>query len=358
MRNFFTFIAQHNAPSWEVQVFLLKADQMLIGFLYGILCNGRYIAYRIAHDDDFSYCKPGMITFKRVIEKCAQMNISAFDFGYGDEEFKQYWTNGHGSIEHILFGNDSWLAAALTIIYRIIGKAKQALKKSKLLLSFKRAAPGQIKYILSGAPFINLIQKINKGIRHEGFLFLLRAFRKWSIGLLFGVHHRLFKLERPKRGTRKSAAFSQRSIPLAELSLMKDSLNIEAETIVRRYIQGSCCKFLYKDGQHAGTLWFSDTGIEIGGKNIWKAAVQGDGCYYDISLSKQIKTNCLTDFFNFLAYRKTGKGSTYILTGNSENRLNRAAGKNHVRILTQYKNILKVSSLRNADIITPGSKSI
>lgn len=164
--------------SFKTTIEAITLNNKVIAFIYGFTCRGRYIFYRIAHDDDFHIFSPGELVLREKIKQCFEKDISIFDFGAGYEPYKADWANNWINVNTIFFHNNSLIPYLIYNKLKAIKRIKLILKKNKRIFNFKKYTLGRLKYKLS---------RENR----------LQHFRKWQrIGLAYLVEKTINSLYR------------------------------------------------------------------------------------------------------------------------------------------------------------------
>ncbi len=281
-KEFFSWLASGGrSPFWHAEVYLLKAGSRPIGFAYGIECGGRFTFYRIAHDDDFAFFKPGMIVTKKMLEQCFKAGYVKFDFSTGDEEYKKSWTDGVELIDKITFAAAHPSAQFLVFMARFTDSVRRALKKNAALVRFKRVTAGKMRYFFSPAHALTLLRRLGDTIRLQGW-------RELSTVFMPSRSERRVRYSVPSPETAPSdCVLSLREAPLEETELISSLTVREPGKIVRRYAKGGRCQILMKGEEPVGYAWISQSKVTDGKKLLWQPEKTGDHCCYDICVYKK-----------------------------------------------------------------------
>ncbi|MPM06271.1 hypothetical protein SDC9_52570 [bioreactor metagenome] len=297
-KEFFSWLtASGRSPFWNVAVYLLKAGKHPIGFAYGIECGRRFTFYRIAHDDDFAFFKPGMIVTKKILEQCFKSGCEKFDFSTGDEEYKKSWTDDVELIDKISFGTERPAVKLLILMDRFTNSVRHTLKKNAAIVRFKRVTAGRMRYFFSLAHWITLMRRLGNTIR-------LRGWRELFFILM--PSHTAAHV-RYTAGSSETApldcAVSLRTVSLEEVGLLVSLTTLEAEEIVKRYAKGGRCQILLRGEEPAGYAWISDCKIAGREKLLWQPEKSGDYCCYDICIYKKQSGDVLRQALACLAWQ-------------------------------------------------------
>lgn len=144
---------------------VMTVDGKPVAFGYALLCNGRYLLYRIAHDDDFAVFSPGKILTKHMIEQCFDKGPSLFDFSVGYERFKLEWSSDHTYVDRITFCGHAPLSRAVFWARSLREGAVRRLKASQVLVRFRRNVLGKLRYETSWTHLAQLLERAGKAIR-------------------------------------------------------------------------------------------------------------------------------------------------------------------------------------------------
>ena len=248
LKCFFEFLAKQKETSdFKVSVFLLKAGDLPIAFTYLIECNNRAVFYRLAHDDDFSIFKPGMIAIKQTIEECFSGKMSIFDFSTGDEQYKSFWADDYEFMEEVTFGTDSTSVGLIILLKRIKHSFRMLLKKSNILVRFKRDTIGKIKYYLSLYPALSFMKILCNRVSRKGLLrYIVDSFGVKAVCL-------------SRNGYKTNPLISLKKVAsLDDLPLVTEICALHPQKIVHRYHKGSRLNIILLNGNPAGYVWVSE----------------------------------------------------------------------------------------------------
>jgi len=279
---FFSWLAASSrSSSWNVVVYLLKAGNRPIGFAYGIKCGGHFTFYRIAHDDDFAFFKPGMIVTKKILEHCFKAGCEKFDFSTGDEEYKKSWTDDVELIDKIRFGTINPISGFIILLDRLKYAVHQALKKKTSLVRFKRVTAGKMRYFFSASYRITLMSRIGNVVR-------LRGWKELFLTLMpFLTRNRICYAMQTIVTAPSDCEVGLRTASLEEVDLLASLTTLETVEIVKRYAKGGSCQILLKGDEPIGYAWISGCKITDGEKLLWLPEKTGDCCCYDICIYKK-----------------------------------------------------------------------
>lgn len=148
-QDFYKYLALNDDLSFKAHADGLMVGEKLIGFTYGFECNGKFIYYRIAHDDDFSVYGPGKIVLEEMVKKCFHNHMDTIDLGIGYARYKYEWTDDTEIVKEFVIASDSIFALLMCLKYRLIKKMIAFMKKFKWYDSFKIVTLGKVKYLVT-----------------------------------------------------------------------------------------------------------------------------------------------------------------------------------------------------------------
>jgi CelD/BcsL family acetyltransferase involved in cellulose biosynthesis len=161
-REFFKQLVLNDSHPFKVDIYSLLFNDKLIAFVYAIKYNGRFLFYRVAHDDDFSKYRPGLLIIYEVVKNAFYENFKIFDFSKGFERYKGEWTDNLVNVNGVTFANSSLISTLILFKYSLKEKLRTFLKKSPAIVKFKRKKLGKIKYFFSFKHILCLFQEKKK----------------------------------------------------------------------------------------------------------------------------------------------------------------------------------------------------
>ena len=98
----------------------LKIENKIISSCFGILLNNKFYYYIPSMDTNaYDYYKPGKILVLKIINWCIERKIKIFDFGLGDEKYKENFSNNSISL-HRYTKNKSLMGKLLLFVMKIV----------------------------------------------------------------------------------------------------------------------------------------------------------------------------------------------------------------------------------------------
>lgn len=319
-KQFFGDLArQKEFGSFEVHVGLLKVGLFPIAFHYSIRCHDQIYAYRVAHDNDFCYYRPGFMTALHLLEGYQEEACHRVDFSTGEDEYKRYFTNRIEELDEFWFGNLFVYCRWLLRRKGIKDALKQRLKKYPRLLRWKRVTLGRLRYSLSLAPAKLRWKGFHQCVAHKGFWSVVASLLcKAFVGL--GIWHpRLFSKNDFQRGIFPEEEISLYASTLDDLSMLNDLTCLPAKTIIDRYRRGNrVILFQEKEEEKKKSLgygWLGDSPIQCGKRLLWGMSMRGDSCFSGIWFSPGVTDSKVAACFGALtsAYAPKGRSRLFLL---------------------------------------------
>ena len=282
-RQFFSDLAKNREERpWEVVVELLKVGSAPIAFHYSIRYRNVIYAYRLAHDNDFAFFRPGLLTAIKALRSFQAAGLLRVDLSTGQEDYKHYLTNQTEELDEFRFGRQSTFGWLLLRQELASEKVKQLLKKSPAITRFRHVTLGRLRHILTFAPLRFHFNRFTRTVRERGFVQTMAGtVSRWLICL--GLLHPYFYR---KKGRLPSvdgcASVFLRPLSLDDLTLMEEVTHMSRIDLVQRYRFGSKCITLYEGNVLQGSVWFAESPIRFGGRIAWDGKRPGDRCLYDI----------------------------------------------------------------------------
>nr|WP_321457374.1 GNAT family N-acetyltransferase [uncultured Cohaesibacter sp.] len=82
------------AKDGTIRVYALSLEERPLAVLYLVCSKERWVQYQIAYEQaEFVRCSPGSLLNHHVFKTCIASGAVSFDFGYGDETYKNRLTN-------------------------------------------------------------------------------------------------------------------------------------------------------------------------------------------------------------------------------------------------------------------------
>jgi CelD/BcsL family acetyltransferase involved in cellulose biosynthesis len=140
-------IIQELAPSQRVRFGVLELNRQPLAWALGFEVNGKFLLYQHTFDLDVAHYTPGEVLLWNVLDYAREHISREFDFGRGDESYKDRFTNYSretyslfldrrslkGRLRGVKRGFEAWLLPALQ-------KAKQTIKSRRAILRAYRSA--------------------------------------------------------------------------------------------------------------------------------------------------------------------------------------------------------------------------
>lgn len=161
-REFFKQLALKDSYPFNADIYSLLFNDKLIAFVYAIKYNGRFLFYRVAHDDDFAKYCPGLLIIYEVVKNAFDEKFKIFDFSRGFERYKEEWTGKLVNVESFTFSNSGFVSSLILFKDPLKEKLRIFLKKSPAIVEFKRKKLGKIKHFFSFKHILYLYQEIKK----------------------------------------------------------------------------------------------------------------------------------------------------------------------------------------------------
>jgi len=135
------YVAQ--TEGW-VKIFLLKLNNKIIGYRYGLLYKQKFYDWVTSFDPDFFEYSPGKLLIGEAIKFSMENNIKEFDFLRGDEKYKLKWTKITRSNYELFFLKNNILGSILSFCHSdLMPKLKSSIfvkyfMKTKLSIFFRK----------------------------------------------------------------------------------------------------------------------------------------------------------------------------------------------------------------------------
>jgi CelD/BcsL family acetyltransferase involved in cellulose biosynthesis len=101
-RGFHARTAPALAAAGHARVSLLRLDDRIVAFSYGLVARGVTTSYVLAHDDALGAYSPGLLLLVRVLEAACRRGDPEYDFSLGEEIYKDTWATGHRAVVRVL----------------------------------------------------------------------------------------------------------------------------------------------------------------------------------------------------------------------------------------------------------------
>jgi hypothetical protein len=246
--------------------------EKLIGFIYGFECNGNFIYYRIAHDDDFSVFGPGKIVFEEMLNKCFNNKIDIIDLGIGYARYKYEWTDDNAIVKEFVIASNTIIAKLLLSKYQLKKKLIAFMKKFRWYGSFKIYTLGKVKYLLTGG-YVKDIKSTLKKVKDDKQLLRIRINHLlcniYSMGKYFIYEKHLYSRTEETKGNehineviKKDEEGLVHEVNLNHIDLLSEIMSRPANEIVKRFYNKQRC-FVYDDGSEKGYFWVETKEIKI-----------------------------------------------------------------------------------------------
>lgn len=218
-----------NNYSFSTTIDIISLNKKIIAFIYGFTCRGRYIFYRIAHDDDFYLFSPGELILREKIKECSKNDINIFDFGAGYEPYKGIWADNVANIKTIIFHNSKFIPRLIYKKNKFISDIRRTLKSNKSILNFKKYTLGKLKFKFSRG---NILQNLKKAQRKGAHYLLLKIisplYRNEECNILYG------KLKKINIKNHSQTSYILEEVSINGLKLIMDITGEKASSITRR----------------------------------------------------------------------------------------------------------------------------
>lgn len=253
-REFFKELALSKEMPFKTSLDTIDINNKPISFIYGFKYNGRYIFYRIAHDDNFAIFSPGEIVLREKIRDCFDKKLKIFDFGAGYEPYKTAWGTMETDVVSFIFPSNSRFAKMVFIAYKLRWNIKQSLKKKTKVYNFIKYEMGKIKFFFYPE---NAKAAIKRGLRRsrEKMGYAL-TYIYWTDNYYIMRKHLRHLQQAEHEIYRVDEVF------LDKLDLLLEITKMESSDILRRFLKGDRCILVYThQGMHC--LWFNDNRVDI-----------------------------------------------------------------------------------------------
>ncbi len=92
-RVFYRRLAAELADAGSLLFSVVEFNDQPVAFHYGFDYNGVVMWYKPSFDIAYAHQSPGLVLLRNLMGYAIEQNRTEFDFGVGDEEFKQRFTN-------------------------------------------------------------------------------------------------------------------------------------------------------------------------------------------------------------------------------------------------------------------------
>ncbi|MFU0801343.1 MAG: GNAT family N-acetyltransferase [Xylanivirga thermophila] len=253
-REFFKELALSDDMPFKTTIDTICINNKIISFIYGFEYNGRYIFYRIGHDDDFGMFSPGEMVLREKIRDCFEEGLDVFDFGAGYEPYKAVWGERSTDVISVIFPSDSSFPKMVYKFRLAKWSIRQHIKKNPRIYHFVKYKLGKIKFSLYPE---NAKRAIN------GILFSIKDKIMEDLSFIYTRDDYYImekQLEFLYGGGRERYRVEYGSVD--NLDLLMDITHMASPDILRRFLKGDRCTIVYTDnGVHC--LWFDFSTIDI-----------------------------------------------------------------------------------------------
>lgn len=91
-RAFFNDVARESASRGSFSLNLLELDGKVLAAQFGVTCQDRYYAPKVAYDEGYAAYSPGHLIVREILRWCSTNEIREYSMGVR-EEWKMAWTN-------------------------------------------------------------------------------------------------------------------------------------------------------------------------------------------------------------------------------------------------------------------------
>lgn len=269
----------NDACSFKTTIDAITLNNKVIAFIYGFTCRGRYIFYRIAHDDDFHIFSPGELVLREKIKQCFEKDTSIFDFGVGYEPYKADWTDNWINVNTLFFHNNSLIPYLIYNKLKAIKKIKSILKKNKRILNFKKYTLGRLKYKVSRE---NRLQHFKKW-QSKGLSYLVEK----TINSLYRYEECIilqYKLKKIGKRINLEYPYYLYEIPINDLEVISNISGEKTSSIVRRLSLEHKFLILKKKDKTICHFWSGVNNINIAQVKQNRKIKKKEAMIYDIGL--------------------------------------------------------------------------
>ena len=293
-REFFRYLALNSGMTFKTSVDVVTFNDRIISFIYGFACGGRYIFYRIAHDDIFSIFSPGEIVFRKKIEECFGKGISVFDFGAGEEPYKAFWADHMQSINTIIFPASNPVSKAVFIKYYLLDKVKSTIKKNKFIVNFRKYKLGKIKYLLTREHICYTFGKLRHKAKYKDMICCIYSI--FSGLFIKGSYYILEnKLSNIACGSQNEFNAYEGDVNNID-DLVYDAYEHPAG-VLRRFLDGDRCLLLEKQNKIIDCLWLNAVYIDVPGLKFKRTIKEGDVFIYYSGQNTSMLISVLNFFY-------------------------------------------------------------
>ena len=265
--------------SFKTTIDTLLLNDKIIAFVYGFTCRGRYIFFRIAHDDDFYLFSPGERVLKEKVKECFVENIRIFDFCAGYEPYKAIWAENIANINSLFFHNNTFVPILIFRMNKFLVDIKELLKSNKNIWNFRKYTLGKIKYKFSRK---NILENCKK-VRKKGRLYLLSKiigpfYRREECLILYSKLKVSYKL------TESKPPYTLAEATINDLEAIVDITTEKASSIIRRLANGHKFFWVKIEGKIICHFWLGPNIAEIEKAKSRKDISENATVIYDIGI--------------------------------------------------------------------------
>ncbi|MDD3704659.1 MAG: GNAT family N-acetyltransferase [Clostridiaceae bacterium] len=300
-REFFKELLSYNCEKFNVSVDAITINNRVISFMYGFEYKGKYLFYRIAHDDDYAFLSPGELVFKKKMEECFSSKINVFDFGTGYEPYKAKWSDYCEEIFNIVIPSKNLQSSLIFYLqYWSNIKLKGILKRNKAIYNFRKYSLGKIKLLFSRAYISEQIGRLKRNMDRIGIMPCIFCFKKYLLSEIKIVN---------KDVSQNSLQVKEASID--DLDALSEVMEESSSNIIRRFVNKHKCFITTSNSEIIHYCWINCGRIKISGVDLNLPLGNLDVCIYDTFLKRNYVTenNCryiLSCILNLL-YRENYK---------------------------------------------------
>jgi len=98
LRKFFTLYSQKASKQNKLHLFFLRINEKTVAVQLTVVHANRLWIYKIGHDENWSYCSPGILLMHKVIRFCFEQGLTACEFLGSDEPWLHIWADEFHSL--------------------------------------------------------------------------------------------------------------------------------------------------------------------------------------------------------------------------------------------------------------------
>jgi CelD/BcsL family acetyltransferase involved in cellulose biosynthesis len=286
-KQFFKHLLENPGSSIQPVVNAYSIDNRMIGFMYGFICEDRYVFYVAAHDDDFGIFSPGKSVIKEQIKKCDELQLGIFDFSLGFEPYKFDWNNGEDFAIKFVFPSKNVKAKFYYYLISLKESLIFLLKKNRRIVLFRRNTLGKVRGTVRELKH----QLKSKGVKNS----IQHLFRNLFANREKQKEWHLFKLVNENTVENKDLVVKQAKV--ADLENLSSIYNLDKSAIVSRWYKKHLCYLVEKDNKLIAAYWVNEKSIEVEGLSYKESLSSNERFIYDLQV---IDTTEYEDYYTLL----------------------------------------------------------